>query len=110
MRIRLAFKWYDLWIGAYWDRKGQTLYVCPVPCVAIVFVFGSLPLQDREAFRICDMLEDLDNGGLLEVERHVRCERRRRVPKDAAAVLKDAISSDKIAREAGMPSMWSMPT
>lgn len=33
MRVTLRFLWYDLWIGAYWDRAGRALYVCPLPCV-----------------------------------------------------------------------------
>lgn len=35
MRISVFIAWYDLWIGAYWDRAKRTLYVCPVPCVVI---------------------------------------------------------------------------
>ncbi len=34
------FRWYDLWIGAFWDRKTRTLYVCPVPTLGIKIVFG----------------------------------------------------------------------
>ena len=25
------FRWYDLWIGAYYDKKAKRLYVCPLP-------------------------------------------------------------------------------
>lgn len=39
MRISLRFAWYDLWIGAYWDRSARVLYVCPVPMVVIVIRF-----------------------------------------------------------------------
>ena len=34
-RVRVFFAWYDLWVGAYWDRKARTLYVCPLPCVVV---------------------------------------------------------------------------
>ena len=34
-KIRAKFAWYDLWIGAYWDRKERVLYVCPVPMILI---------------------------------------------------------------------------
>lgn len=37
--MKVMFAWYDIWIGAYWDRKARVLYICPIPCV--VFVFGS---------------------------------------------------------------------
>lgn len=29
------FRWYDLWVGAYWDRKTRELYVCPLPMVGV---------------------------------------------------------------------------
>ena len=35
MRVTTFFRWYDLWIGAYWDRKGRDLYVCPLPMVGV---------------------------------------------------------------------------
>jgi len=33
--VRLQFAWYDMWIGAYWDRKHRVLYICPIPTVVI---------------------------------------------------------------------------
>lgn len=38
-RIEIIFAWYDLWIGAYWDRRRKWLYVLPVPCVGVVIRF-----------------------------------------------------------------------
>ena len=36
-RIRAGFRfaWYDLWVGAYWDRKKTILYVCPLPMLLV---------------------------------------------------------------------------
>jgi hypothetical protein len=34
-RISLSFKWYDFWVGFYWDRDNRQLYVCPLPMVVI---------------------------------------------------------------------------
>jgi hypothetical protein len=38
-RVRLIFAWYDLWIGAYWDKQNKRLYVLPIPCCGIVLEF-----------------------------------------------------------------------
>ena len=35
MKLSLHFAWYDLWIGAYWDRNARVLYICPLPCIVI---------------------------------------------------------------------------
>lgn len=40
MRIKPLFAWYDLWIGAFWDRKARKLYVLPVPCLGVVISFA----------------------------------------------------------------------
>lgn len=30
------FAWYDMWIGAYYDRHQNRLYILPVPCLGIM--------------------------------------------------------------------------
>jgi hypothetical protein len=35
----LFFRWYDLWIGAYWDSAKRTLYICPVPMFGLKLQF-----------------------------------------------------------------------
>jgi len=40
MKIYPIAAWYDMWIGAYWDRRRRRLYVLPVPCLGVVFDFG----------------------------------------------------------------------
>lgn len=39
MTIKPIFAWYDLWVGAFWDRKSRKLYILPLPCVGIVLEF-----------------------------------------------------------------------
>jgi hypothetical protein len=39
MSIRIFIAWYDFWVGFYYDRKDQTLYVCLIPMVVIAFEF-----------------------------------------------------------------------
>jgi hypothetical protein len=38
MRISPYFAWYDLWIGAYWDRAKSILYI-GIPMVGIKIDF-----------------------------------------------------------------------
>ncbi len=33
--VKVFFAWYDMWIGAYWDRDTRTLYICPFPMIVI---------------------------------------------------------------------------
>ena len=37
--VSFIFAWYDLWVGAYWDRDKKRLYVLPIPCCGIVIDF-----------------------------------------------------------------------
>ena len=39
MQIKFFFAWYDLWIGAYWSKQKETLYICPLPCCVIALQF-----------------------------------------------------------------------
>lgn len=31
----LKFRWYDFWVGWYWDRKREVLYICLLPMVVL---------------------------------------------------------------------------
>ena len=35
--INPVFAWYNLWVGAYWDRKERKLYLLAIPCIGFVF-------------------------------------------------------------------------
>jgi len=35
--IRGLIAWYNLWIGAYWDRKKKRPYLMLLPCIGFVF-------------------------------------------------------------------------
>ena len=37
--MKIKFAWYDLWIGAFWDRNRRILYVCPLPMFLIEIPF-----------------------------------------------------------------------
>lgn len=34
---RLKLIWYDLWVGAYYDRAKKLFYVLPLPCLVVIF-------------------------------------------------------------------------
>lgn len=36
-RWRVSFAWYDLWVGAYVDRKTGVWYFCPLPTLLITW-------------------------------------------------------------------------
>lgn len=38
-RVKFLFARYDMWVGAFWDRKHNKLYILPVPCLGIVIQF-----------------------------------------------------------------------
>jgi hypothetical protein len=39
-KAKVFFAWYDLWVGAFWDRKKRALYICPLPCVVLMLQFS----------------------------------------------------------------------
>lgn len=38
MKVKLIFKWYDLWVGFFVDTKKKCLYVFPVPMVGLIIM------------------------------------------------------------------------
>jgi hypothetical protein len=42
------FVWYDFWIGAFYDKKKRTLYICPLPCCVIKIETGVTDPQNKE--------------------------------------------------------------
>jgi hypothetical protein len=39
MSIKISFKWYDFWVGGFYDVEKKTLYVCLIPCFPIEVQF-----------------------------------------------------------------------
>lgn len=50
----LFFRWYDLWVGAYWDRAHATLYVCPVPTLGIKLCWWREDSHDQAVAGLSD--------------------------------------------------------
>lgn len=40
LSIKPIFAWYDLWVGAFWDRAKRRLYIFPVPTLGVVIHFN----------------------------------------------------------------------
>lgn len=38
-RIEFIFKWFDLWVGLFWDSKKKWLYILPIPMFGIIIKF-----------------------------------------------------------------------
>lgn len=43
MKFHFVFAWYDIWIGAYWDRHNRRLYILPLPCIGFRIDFTVTP-------------------------------------------------------------------
>ena len=39
MTITPIFRWYDFWVGLFWDRRSKTLYLFPIPMLGLKFCF-----------------------------------------------------------------------
>lgn len=59
MKFKLIFAWYDLWIGAFWDKAKRYLYVFPVPCVGVRI---EIPLPMHTKCPDCGGMTTLQSG------------------------------------------------
>ncbi len=44
LKWKRLFIWYDLWIGAFWDRDNRKLYIFPLPTLGFSIKFRTKPL------------------------------------------------------------------
>jgi len=40
MKVKIIFRWFDLWVGLFIDAKKKTLYVFPLPMLGLMVQFG----------------------------------------------------------------------
>ena len=40
LRVEISFKWFDFWIGLYFDKRSHSLYICLLPMLPIRIWFG----------------------------------------------------------------------
>ena len=36
MKVKFIFAWYDLWVGIFYDRKKNWIYILPLPMLGII--------------------------------------------------------------------------
>lgn len=36
MKLKLLFAWYDLWIGIFYDKKQNWIYILPIPMFGLI--------------------------------------------------------------------------
>jgi len=44
--MKLFLAWYDMWVGAYFDRKERLLFICLLPCVVLRIKLGRTLLEE----------------------------------------------------------------
>ena len=65
VKITMLFAWYDLWIGAFYDKGGRQLFILPIPCCGLRLQFGMRPMLALSA--LADELErDTGREGIGE--------------------------------------------
>jgi len=55
MKIQFLFKWYDLWIGFFYDKKKNWIYFLPLPMIGIII---KLPLKQVKKLNIPDVIKN----------------------------------------------------
>ena len=45
MKIQFLFKWYDLWVGIFYDRKNRWIYILPLPTVGVIIKLPPPPVE-----------------------------------------------------------------
>lgn len=64
LKISFLFAWYDLWIGFYYDRNQEILYILPLPCLGLKIKY----ISKRRSLRwITINSTDIDLANLKEV-------------------------------------------
>ena len=75
MKVTFFFRWYDLWIGFFYDRRSRKLYFCPLPTLGVCFNFS--PYTDDEIshglariaqLRLAQSSREERGGGIVETE------------------------------------------
>lgn len=55
MKAQLIFAWYDLWVGAFWDKKKKWLYVFLIPMLGLIIKFNWKCCQCKKKLEFKDV-------------------------------------------------------
>lgn len=69
-KVSLLFKWYDLWIGIFWDKKTHTFYIFPIPMFGIAIFFGGHCKWCNKSKKKIDMYTKLNGGHCKQCEKN----------------------------------------
>lgn len=104
MKVKPIFRWFDFWIGLYWDRRNRHLYVMPLPMLGFRLSFRfryrcHLPNCGRPAVYTCLEPEWIEKGlWLRSAVRDQLCATHGQpgpCPKDKAAVHYEIAPKDR---------------
>ncbi len=71
MKVSFFFRWYDLWIGAFYDQNRRALYICPLPTIGVKIAWGNEADDFHAAVVACEGLEPIAKHQLADYLRRV---------------------------------------
>lgn len=75
MKIQLIVKWYDMWIGMFWDSKNKWLYILPIPCMGIILKFSKKSIQkSKKNTLICPICKSVSGKLLIHENEELKYE------------------------------------
>jgi hypothetical protein len=67
LSVSLSFKWFDFWVGWYFDKVSKVLYVCLLPMFPIRFYFETIR-RCPECGHVMKKVAVMDEGWSLNWE------------------------------------------
>jgi hypothetical protein len=53
LKFSISFRWYDFWIGWYWDRENRAIYICLLPMLPIRISIQNAAEDDDDEIMYC---------------------------------------------------------
>ena len=50
IKVEPLFKWFDFWIGFFWDSKKKWLYFLPIPMFGVIIKFEYVSTKPRHNY------------------------------------------------------------